>query len=302
MISKEINSVGAVSAFSLKAKMADYSQLLKLRLTLTVVFSAAMGFILAPAEATDWAQLGLLVLGGTMVVGAANGINQVIERNYDKMMLRTANRPVATNRMSVNEAVIFSFITGLGGVFLLGYYFNDVTGYLALFSLISYAFIYTPLKRVSPIAVLVGAFPGAVAPMLGWTAVTGSIDAGAIALFAVQFFWQFPHFWALAWVLDDDYRRAGFYLLPSFEGRGKKSAFQVLIWTTVLIPAVLLPMQIGIVGITSTIIAVAASVAMVWLAVRLYKDCSMQNARRLMFGAFIYLPLVLLAYVFDKVG
>ncbi len=300
MISKTIDTVSPVS-FSLKNKLRDYSQLLKLRLTLTVVFSAAMGFILAPAASIDWPLFWLLVLGGTMVVGAANGINQVIERDYDKMMVRTANRPVATQRMGINEAIIFSLVTGLGGVFLLGYYFNDVTGYLALFSLISYAFIYTPLKRISPIAVFVGAFPGAVAPMLGWTAVIGSIDAGAIALFVIQFFWQFPHFWAVAWILDDDYRRAGFYLLPSFEGRGKKSAFQVLIWTTVLIPSVLLPLQIGIVGMVSTIIALIASAAMVWLAARLYKDCSIKNARTLMFAAFIYLPVVLLAFVFDKV-
>jgi heme o synthase len=300
MISKTIDNVTPVS-FSLKSKLRDYSQLLKLRLTLTVVFSAAMGFILAPAATIDWPLFWLLILGGTMVVGAANGINQVIERDYDKMMVRTANRPVATQRMGINEAIIFSLVTGLGGVFLLGYYFNDVTGYLALFSLISYAFIYTPLKRVSPIAVFVGAFPGAVAPMLGWTAVTGSIDAGAVALFVIQFFWQFPHFWAVAWILDEDYRRAGFYLLPSFEGRGKKSAFQVLIWTTVLIPSVLLPLQIGIVGMVSTIIALIASAAMVWLAARLYKDCSIKNARTLMFAAFIYLPVVLLAFVFDKV-
>lgn len=299
MISKPIDNISLVS-FSLKAKLKDYSQLLKLRLTLTVVFSAAMGFILAPSTSIDWGYMWLLVLAGTMVVGAANGINQVLERNYDIMMVRTANRPVATNRMGVFEAIIFCLVLGLGGVFIFGYYFNQLTGYLALFSLISYAFIYTPLKRVSPIAVFVGAFPGAVAPLLGWSAVTGTFDEGAIALFIIQFFWQFPHFWAVAWILDDDYRRAGFYLLPSFEGRGKKSAFQVLIWTTVLIPAVLLPLQLGIVGITSTIIALVASAAMVWLAARLYKDCSIKNARALMFGAFIYLPVILLAFVFDK--
>lgn len=300
MTDKTIDNVG-VASFSLKAKLRDYSQLLKLRLTLTVVFSAAMGFILAPTTGIDWGFMWLLVLAGTMVVGAANGINQVIERNYDKMMVRTANRPMATNRLGVTEALVFCLILGLAGVFIFGYYFNQMTGYIALFSLISYAFIYTPLKRVSPIAVFVGAFPGAVAPMLGWVAVTGSIDEGALALFTIQFFWQFPHFWAVAWILDDDYRRAGFYLLPSFEGRGKKSAFQVLIWTTVLIPAVLLPLQVGIVGITSTVIALVASAAMVWLAARLYKDCSIKNAKALMFGAFIYLPVVLLAYVFDKI-
>lgn len=299
MISNPIDNVSSAS-FSLKAKLQDYTQLLKLRLTLTVVFSAAMGFILAPSTSIDWSYMWLLVLAGTMVVGAANGINQAIEHTYDKMMVRTANRPVADNRMSVTEATVFSLILGLAGVFIFGYYFNQMTGYIALFSLISYAFIYTPLKRVSPIAVFVGAFPGAVAPMLGWVAVTSSIDEGALALFTIQFFWQFPHFWAVAWILDDDYRRAGFFLLPSFEGRGKKSAFQVLIWTTVLIPAVLLPLQLGIVGIVSTIIALVASAVMVWLAARLYKDCSIKNAKTLMFGAFIYLPVVLLAFVFDK--
>ena len=298
MINKE--AIAVEQAFSLKAKMRDYGQLIKMRLTFTVVFSAAMGFLLAANSSTDFNNLFFLILGGFLVVGSSNGINQIIEKNYDKLMLRTANRPIAQGRMHVTEAAIFCLILGISGVALISIFLNTLSGILALSSLVSYAFLYTPLKRLSPIAVFVGAFPGAIPPMLGYVAVTGYIDEVALALFAIQFFWQFPHFWAIAWILDEDYQRAGYRLLPSFEGRGKRSARQMVWYTFVLIPMVLTPYLLHVSGLVSAIIAVAASVAFLYFAIKLLRTCSDKDAKVLMFASFLYLPVVLLAFVFDK--
>ncbi len=299
MIAEEIKSVGTVSI--VKRKLRDYSQLVKVRLTLTVVFSAAMGYLLAPGINFDWASFWILNLGGFLVVGSANGINQIIERNYDKLMLRTANRPIASQRMGVTEAAIFCLILGTLGVGMITLYLNPLSGWLAFASLVSYAFLYTPLKRISPIAVFVGAFPGAIAPMLGWVANTSTLDQGAVILFAVQFFWQFPHFWAIAWILDEDYQRAGYRLLPSFEGKGKKSALQMVWYTFVLVPMGFLPFLAGITGLISGIVAAATALVFLYFSVKLYISCSNKDARILMFASFLYLPVVLIAYVLDKI-
>jgi protoheme IX farnesyltransferase len=283
-----------------KAKLADYGQLIKIRLTFTVILSAALGFLLASGSTINYMHLLLLITGGFFVVGSANGINQIIEKNYDRLMLRTADRPVATGRMSVAEAAIFCLVLGISGVFLLNYFLNPLSGWLALGSLVSYAFLYTPLKRVSPVAVFVGAFPGAIPPMLGWVAVTGALDQVALALFMLQFFWQFPHFWAIAWVLDEDYKRAGYRLLPSFEGKGKRSAIQMVWYTFVLIPLGLAPYMLGITGIISAVFSVAAGLLFLYFSVKLFRSCENNDARKLMFASFLYLPAVLLAYVLDK--
>ncbi len=298
MITRDIEHI---ETFSLKAKLSDYSQLIKMRLTFTVVFSAAMGFLLAAGPTTAMIDLFWLVLGGFLVVGSSNGINQIIEKNYDKLMHRTANRPIATGRMGVNEAAVFCLLMGAAGVSILSLFLNPLSGWLAFGSLVSYAFFYTPLKRVSPVAVFVGAFPGAIPPMLGYVAVTGEFGPVALALFAIQFFWQFPHFWAIAWILDEDYKRAGYRLLPSFEGRGKRSARQMVWYTFVLIPMGLLPYFLGVSGIISGIVSVLAALAFLYLAVKLYRSCTDKDAKVLMFASFLYLPVVLLAYVIDKV-
>lgn len=298
MIAKEI--IQAEQGFSLKAKLRDYGQLLKFRLTFTVVFSAAMGFLIASPANINLSHLLWLVLGGFLTVGSANGINQIIERNFDKLMHRTANRPIAQNRMGILEAAVFCFILGVAGVWIIRFYLNPMSSYLAAASLLSYAFLYTPLKRVSPVAVFVGAFPGAIPPMLGYVAVTGIIDEVALALFTIQFFWQFPHFWAIAWILDEDYQRAGYRLLPSFEGRGKRSARQMVWYTFVLIPLGLTPYWLGVSGMVSAVISVMAAVAFLYYAVKLLRTCSDKDAKVLMFASFLYLPTVLLAYVLDK--
>lgn len=292
----ELSTIGLV-----KIKLNDYNQLVKFRLTFLVVFSSVVTYLTASNGLTNWFEVCMLALGGFLVTGASNGINQVIEKDYDKLMLRTANRPVATNRMSVNEAVIACLIFGISGVFIISFYLNQISGILAFAALVSYAFIYTPLKRVSPISVFVGAFPGAIPTMLGWVAYTGKVDTPAIILFLIQFFWQFPHFWSIAWILDDDYKRAGFKMLPSTPGRDKKTALQTIAFSLVLIPVGMLPFQYGVSGLTSAIIAAAAALMMVFYAVKLFLYCDNNAAKKLMFASFVYLPVVQLSFYFDKI-
>ncbi|NDC31076.1 MAG: protoheme IX farnesyltransferase [Bacteroidetes bacterium] len=294
--------INLVKSESISAKLKDYLLLVKLRLSLLVVFSSVVTYLTAAmGHSINWFELSMLALGGFFVTGSANGINQIIEKDFDKLMHRTANRPLATNRISISEAAIFCTLLGLIGVTLIGYYLNKTSSLLALASLLSYAFIYTPLKRVSPISVLVGAFPGAVPAMLGWVAFTGTIGIEALVFFGIQFFWQFPHFWSVAWLLDDDYKRAGFKMLPSTPGRDKGTALQTLAFTLVLIPFGMLPAYLGFAGIISTVIAVSGGIWMSYNAYLLFKSCDIASAKRLMFSAFIYLPLVQLAFWLDKI-
>jgi protoheme IX farnesyltransferase len=297
-VAQHNEEVIAVSA--IRQKVQDYQQLIKTRLTALVVFSAAITYATAAKGSFSWFDLTILSIAGFLVVAASNGLNQIIEKNYDILMLRTANRPVATNRMSVTEAAIASSLMGIVGVVLMGIYLNQVTSILALASLVSYAFIYTPLKRISPVSVFVGAFPGALPVLIGWTAFSGHIGSEALILFGVQFIWQFPHFWSIAWILDEDYKRAGFKMLPSY-GKHKNTALQNLAFTLLLIPVGFLPTQEGITGITSGIIAMGAGLVMTYFAFRLYKTCDNKEAKRLMFASFLYLPLVQIAYLLDKI-
>jgi len=230
-----------------------------------------------------------------------NNINQIIEKDYDKLMVRTSNRPVATGRMSVTEAAISCTIAGLLGVFILGSFLNQLSGLLGLIALLSYAFLYTPLKRVSPIAVFVGAFPGAIPPLLGWAAATGSIGIGGWAIFAIQFVWQFPHFWSIAWILDEDYKRAGFRLLPSKIGKDKKTVTYTVWYIALLIPISLTPYLLGITGIISAVVVLIAGIAFLAQGIKFYKSCDTKEAKKLMFYSIIYNPLVLLAFVLDKI-
>lgn len=283
------------------AKLRDYQQLAKMRLTFTVVLSAVFGFLIALPGAVNWTGLLALVAGGFLVVAASNGLNQIIEKDFDKLMVRTQNRPIAQGRMSVTEALVFCSLAGIIGVFILGNFLNELSAWLGFAALISYSFIYTPLKRISPIAVFVGAFPGAIPPLLGWAAATGSISAAAIALFALQFFWQFPHFWAIAWILDDDYKRAGFRLLPSKKGADRKTAIYMIWYIFILIPLSAVPYILGATGMVSMILAVLAGVWFLLEGVKLLRSCETKDAKRLMFISIIYNPLVLLMFLLDKV-
>jgi protoheme IX farnesyltransferase len=206
-----------------------------------------------------------------------------------------------TGRISVQEAIIFSIITGIAGLGLLMVFTNVLTVILSLISLILYSFVYTPLKRVGPIAVFVGAIPGALPPLLGWVAATNGFSIEAWIIFGIQFIWQFPHFWAIAWVADEDYKKAGFKLLPSGGKKDLNTAIQIMIYTLFLIPLGLLPTQFGITGINSALVATICGVLFLSQTFYLMKECSKEAALKIMFGSFLYLPIVQVAYLLDKI-
>lgn len=280
--------------------ISDVIQLSKLRLTSSVVFSAIAGYFIAGGS-YDSLHLFYLIVGGFLVVASSNGFNQLIEIDLDSMMKRTENRPLPTKRMNPKEALLISLLMGLIGVSLL-FLINFRSGFLGAFSVFLYVLAYTPLKRISSISVFVGAFPGAFPFMLGWVAVTNSYDIEALILFSIQFIWQFPHFWAIAWVSSEDYQRAGFKMLPGPKDRS--TAFKALIYTIFLIPISILPV-FGIAGklqlsLVAALLAVVAGLWFLTKAVKLFKTLDDADARRLMISSFIYLPILQLIYVIDK--
>jgi protoheme IX farnesyltransferase len=289
------------------ARARDYNQLLKPNLSGMVVFSSVIGYLMAPNVIFSWGDFGLwqrvitLFLGGMMVTGGANTINQVLERDSDKLMKRTRTRPLPDGRMGDTEAWIFAAVTGILGALLLSYYFNPLAGTLSFISLLLYAFAYTPMKKVHPVAVLIGAIPGALPPLIGWVAATGHLQAGGIALFALQFFWQFPHFWAIAWVAFDDYNKAGIRMLPTRERETKFTAIQCMMYSIVLVPMAMIPRLLGLTGNLGMWICVAMGVMYFAASVIFYFNNNYKSARRVMFASFFYLPTVLLALVIDKV-
>lgn len=284
-------------------KVKDYLQLIKPSLSIMVVFTAVISYLLAPNVVEyDWLMILLLFVGGMLVTGSANAINQVTERDTDAMMKRTSTRPVAAGRMSVAEGWAFAIITGVLGVAILGFFFNWLSAALAAFSLFLYAFIYTPLKKVSAISVLVGAFPGALPCLIGWAAGADELSLGGWVLFAILFLWQFPHFWAIAWVAHGDYSRAGFKLLPREEGPTKATALQTIIYSLLLIPVCLIPYYIGMSGLVSLVIVTLTNLFLVFQCIRLYRENDAKAARRVMFSSYLHLPVVLLALLSDKIG
>jgi len=282
-------------------KFRDYSQLIKPSLSIMVVFSSVISYLLAPKVVEyDWKMIALLFIAGLLVTGSANAINQVVEKDTDAMMKRTAKRPVAAGRMTEREGWAFAVVTGVIGVFMLGNFFNWLSAGIALFSLFLYAFIYTPLKKVSSTSVLVGAVPGALPCLIGWAAGNDALSSGGWVLFLLQFMWQFPHFWAIAWIAHKDYTKAGFKLLPSELGPTKYTAIQTIIYSLLLIPVGVIPYFMGMSGTISLAIVAIANVFMVWRCVQLYRNMDVPSARRVMFGSYIYLPVVLLALLADK--
>ncbi|MCB9170379.1 MAG: protoheme IX farnesyltransferase [Flavobacteriales bacterium] len=283
------------------ARLRDVALLFKLRLSGLVVFSALLGYQLGWTDGGfDPSGLLVLALAGLLVTGASNAFNQVLEVDTDALMARTADRPLVRGTMTMRTAMGLAMVAGIGGVALLWAAFGPLTAILGMLSLVIYVALYTPLKRHTPWAVLVGAFPGAFPPMLGYVAATGHFGLGPGLLFAMQFMWQFPHFWSIAWLVEEDYARAGFQLLPSREGAGRQSAFLILVYTLFVIPVGMLPWVFGLTGRWSMWVAVIAGAWMLWPALRLFRSLDRQDARRLMFASFLYLPVVQLAYVFDR--
>ena len=293
----EIQQIGTIEIIAVKTKA--FIELLKMRLSMLVAFSCAFGYTLAIKGSVNWEVLVMLTFGGFLLSGASVGINQILEKDLDKVMTRTKNRPLPTERLNIPEAIIFIACIFLVSMGILWIYTNPLTVMLSLVSMLLYSFVYTPLKRVGPIAVFVGAIPGALPPLLGWVAATGSITYEALIIFGIQFIWQFPHFWAIAWVADDDYKKAGFKLLPSGGGKDINTAIQIMIYTLFLIPLGLLPAKFGITGLDSAIVATVCGVAFLAQTFSLMKTGSRQSALRIMFGSFLYLPIVQIAYLMD---
>jgi protoheme IX farnesyltransferase len=291
------------SSLHIKAKARDYRLLVKFSLTTMVTFSAVVSYLLAPkVEVFDWTMIALFFLGGFLVTSSANAINEVAERDTDAMMKRTADRPVAAGRMSVREAMGAAILMLLAGLFIIGFFFNLLAATVSLVSWFIYAYMYTPLKKVSSVSVLVGAVPGALPCLIGWAAGNDDLGWGGWVLFVIQFFWQFPHFWAIAWVAHNDYASAGFKLMPSVEGPNKYSALQSVIYSLLMLPVGVLPYWAGISGIVSFWIVLAANLFILWQCVRLYREMEKKAARRVMFSSYFYLPVVLLSLLADKIG
>ena len=270
-----------------------------------VVFSTVVSFLIAPNEQffvrNKITSVLLLFAAGMLVTGSANAINQVLEKNSDALMKRTAKRPVASGRMSENEAMAFAVIAGAIGVAMMWMFFNFQSAMVSLFSLFLYGFIYTPLKKVNSISVLVGAIPGALPCLIGWVAATDDFSIGGWILFGIQFLWQFPHFWAIAWLAHKDYSTAGFKLLPADKGPTKFTAVQSIIYSALMVPVGFLPYYSGMSGLVSMWILLLCNLWMVYVSVLLLIRMDAKSARRVMFSSYFYLMIVLLSLYADRV-
>jgi protoheme IX farnesyltransferase len=270
-----------------------------LKLTLAVVFSGVFGYCLA-VDQVNWWKVIVLIIASISITGAANIINQIIEKDSDKVMKRTAVRPLPTGRLSVQEAAIFAFVLFCISCLLFVEVFNIRAAALAVLSLLLYGFVYTPLKRKGQVAVFVGALPGAFPPMIGWVAATNHFGWAPGILFAIQFFWQFPHFWAIGWLAFDEYKKAGIQMMPG-EGKTTETAFRIMIYTLFLIPVGWLPYLLGMTGINSALVAMIGGILFLAQTFHLMRTCTDKAALQMMFGSLLYLPLVQIVYLFDKV-
>ncbi len=288
----------------LNSFVSDFVKLVKLRLSFLVVFSASISFLIGSKEQEhiDWWNWAILTLGGFLVTAAANGFNEIIEKDLDKLMKRTADRPIPAGHMTTGQALVLSLTMGILGTIIL-LELNFLTGVLAVFSIMLYAFVYTPMKRKSPIAVFIGAIPGALPPLIGYFAAFANpqISWIPVILFLIQFAWQFPHFWAIAWVLDEDYKKAGFRLLPTTRP-DKLSAFIILISTLILIPVSLMPTIYQFGGFTVAGISLLSGTYFLYTAVRFYRSLDIADARKMMYVSFVYLPIVQLSLLFDFIS
>ena len=294
-------AVGSAKNSAFALIFADFKEITKARLAISVVFSSLAGYFLGAYE-IQWGQVLLLAFGGYCMVGASNAYNQVIEKDLDALMKRTKNRPIPAGRMSVNIAMAVAIVLTLLGVLSL-YLLNPKTAMFGAISIFLYTSVYTPLKTITPLAVFVGAIPGAIPFMLGWVAATNDFGIEPGTLFMIQFFWQFPHFWALGWMLDDDYKKAGFNMLPT-GNRDKKTAFQIILYVIWMIIISVFPytgltgdLSLGIYG---AIIVLVFGFMMLIFAFNLYNRMDINSARKLFFFTILYLTAIQLVYIFDK--
>jgi len=302
---EENSNINRSTSFGLASKVKDYFQLIKFTLSFMVVFSTVVSFLIAPNELlyvrNKLVSVLLLFVAGMLITGSANAINQVLEKNSDALMKRTAKRPVASGRMSENEAIAFAVIAALLGVGMMWYFFNFQSAMVGLFSLFVYGFIYTPLKKINSISVLVGAIPGALPCLIGWVAATDSFSIGGWILFGIQFLWQFPHFWAIAWLAHKDYEAAGFRLLPADKGPTRFTAVQSIVYSALMVPVGFLPYYAGISGSISMWVLLACNLWMVYVSVMLFIKMDAGSARKVMFSSYFYLMIVLLSLFANRI-
>ncbi len=284
---------------ALAERLGVYIELIKLKLTLAVVFSGVFGYCLA-SQSVVWWKVVVLVIASIAITGAANIINQIIEKDSDRFMKRTAVRPLPTGRATVTEAAWVSLVLFSLSVFLFVYTFNIRAASLAVLSLLLYGFVYTPLKRRGQIAVFIGALPGAFPPMIGWVAATNQFGWAPGILFAIQFFWQFPHFWAIGWLAFDEYKKAGIQMMPG-KAKDSDTAFRIMLYTLFLVPVGWLPYMLGMTGIHSAFIAMIGGILFLAQTFHLMRTCTDKAALQMMFGSLIYLPVVQIVYLLDKV-
>jgi len=294
-----LNNTTAYSE-SFAQKWADFNALVKTRLSATVVFSSVMAFLIAVDGAISTLSVIILATGGFFVTAAANVLNEVLERDFDKLMKRTANRPLASGRMEISNAVLLAGLMSLVGITLLAL-FNPATALLGTIALVSYAFMYTPMKRESSAAVTVGAIAGALPTLIGCVAAEGKVTGLGITLFGIQFLWQYTHFWSIAWLGFEDYHKAGYKFVPQKDGKASRSiGLQAFLFALLLIPIAAVPYYLGQTGMISMIVVVLLSVIFTYFAWNFYQKFDRQSALRLMFSSFFYIPIALIIYFFDK--
>ena len=279
----------------------DIGLLMKFKLSFLVVFTSSLAYIMVGGLKFGFHSLIIFAVGGFMIAGAANAMNQILEKDYDSQMVRTKNRPLASGRMPMPVAILLAGVLCVGGILFLAY-FNPVTALLGALSLISYAFVYTPLKRYSPISVFVGAFPGALPVLVGCVAVEGTITTFALLLFAIQFFWQFPHFWAIGWLSFKDYQKAGFKIVPVQEDGSIHTdiGLQSLIYTSLILPVALILFIKGFIGVLGLMMLLAGTFYFIHMAWRFYKSPSDFSARKLMFASLYFLPIMFCVLLFNN--
>ncbi|MDD7884467.1 heme o synthase [Flavivirga sp. 57AJ16] len=289
------------SSLATPSVISDFKEITKMRLALSVVFSSLAGYLLG-VDVVDFKTLTLLAFGGYFMVGASNAFNQIIEKDLDALMARTKGRPIPAGRMSVTTAFIIASVFTLLGVIIL-YTINKQTAMFGAISIFLYTCVYTPLKTKTPLAVFVGAIPGAIPFMLGWVAATDDFGIEPGTLFALQFFWQFPHFWAIGWFLFDDYKKGGFFMLPTGK-QDKGTAVQTIMYTIWTLLVSIIPV-FGFTGklqlsIVAAIFVFILGLGMLYYAIRLFKEMTEKAAKQLMLASVSYITLVQIVYVIDK--
>ena len=287
----------------LRSQFALWSELVKLRLTTMVLITTAMGFYLASANGFDWALLLHALFGTGILAGGAAALNEYLEKDFDAKMPRTANRPIVTGAISPERALLAGGAMAAVGLVYLAYKVNLITSVVGAVTLISYVAVYTPLKRVTTSNTLIGAIPGALPPLMGWTAATGS--SGAIApegwsLVAILFFWQLPHFLAIAWIYREDYEKAGFRMISEGEQGASNTGKSAVLYTLALIPAAISPFLLGISSVIYCVGAVTLSLYFAVLSWKFSREMTLESARRLFYYSLLYLPLLLGLMVWDR--